>query len=43
MSPITAAGMPPMSTVDTPGPVTVPGWAVVSPTRAAGGMALLSF
>src|SRR5690606_23388411 len=39
VSPATAAGCPPISTVATPGPVTTPGWAVGSPTRAAGGMA----
>lgn len=37
MSPTTAAGIPPTSTVDTPGPVIVPPCVVTSPTRAAGG------
>jgi hypothetical protein len=41
-SPATAAGIPPISTVGTPGPVTTPGWAVASARRAAGGMRLLS-
>jgi hypothetical protein len=36
MSPMQAAGMPPMSTVGQPGPVMVPPCAVMSPTRAAG-------
>jgi hypothetical protein len=36
-SPATAAGWPPTSTVLTPGPVTVPPWFVVSPTRTADG------
>src|SRR5665647_835530 len=38
MSPRTAAGIPPIRTVDTPGPTTVPPWTVGSPTRAAAGM-----
>jgi hypothetical protein len=33
-----AAGIPPMRTVGTPGPVMTPGWPVMSPTRAAGGI-----
>jgi hypothetical protein len=37
-SPATAAGMLPISTVATPGPVTTPPWVLTSPTRAAGGM-----
>src|SRR5262245_6742664 len=36
-SPITAAGMPAISTVATPGPVMVPPCVLTSPTRAAGG------
>ena len=33
----TAAGIPPMSTVGSPGPMMVPPWVVVSVTRAAAG------
>lgn len=36
--PTVAAGIPLMMTVGTPGPVSTPGWAVGSPTRAAGGI-----
>jgi hypothetical protein len=35
--PTVAAGRPPISTVGTPGGLMAPGWAVGSPTRAAGG------
>jgi hypothetical protein len=38
VSPITAAGIPPMSTVAAPGPVITPPWVLTSPTLAAGGM-----
>jgi hypothetical protein len=38
MSPTTAAGIPAMSTVGTPGPVMTPGCPVGSPTLAANGM-----
>jgi hypothetical protein len=39
--PTTAAGMPPMSTVGTPGGPMTPGCPVGSPTLAAGGMSCL--
>src|SRR6267142_2441539 len=42
-SPATAAGMPPISTVATPGPVITPPCVLVSPTRAAAGMAWTPF
>src|SRR5690606_29464871 len=38
MSPMTAAGIPAIITVDTPGPTTVPPCTVVSPTRPAAGI-----
>lgn len=37
--PTVAAGIPPIITVGTPGPVMLPGCPVGSPTLAAGGMA----
>src|SRR5215211_6283547 len=40
--PIFAAGLPSISTFSTPGPPIMPGWGVGSPTRAAGGIFLLS-
>src|SRR5262245_4815301 len=42
MSPATAAGKPPMSTLLTPGPTTVPPWMLMSVTRAAGGIGFSS-
>ena len=38
VSPTMAAGSPAMTTLGAPGPPTMPGWPVWSPTRAAGGM-----
>jgi hypothetical protein len=38
MSPTTAAGLPPIITVETPGPVIVPPWLLISPTQAAAGI-----
>lgn len=40
-SPSTAAGIPPIITVGTPGPVTTPPWLVGSPTLAAAAMFFL--
>jgi hypothetical protein len=43
VSDATAAGIPSMLTVATPGPIMVPPWVVTSPTRAAGGISGLLF
>ena len=40
-SPITAAGIPPINTVGSPGPVITPPWVVTSPTLAAAAIPVL--
>jgi hypothetical protein len=43
VSPATAAGIPAIKTVATPGPMIVPPWVVTSKILAAGGIWILDF